>query len=205
MWCLYIVGIVRNKNCRIVKNRKHKYRSKSIRLQNYDYRTSGYYFVTICTQHRIPHFGKIINQKINHTEIGKVARKYFEEIPVHFPGSEVDIFTIMPNHVHGIILIEENSEIKSQKFNKFSCNLSGSLSAIIQQYKAAVTRWCRKSGFAEFSWQPRFYEHIIRNEKSLMRIQNYIKYNHLKWEYDGENLNQMPTSEKKKFWKDFLI
>jgi putative transposase len=187
-----------------LNDKKQKYRSKSIRLQCYDYRQNGYYFVTICTKDKISHFGKIFDGERHLNEIGETAGKSFKEIPGHFTDVDIDYFTIMPNHVHGIVIISRDHEVKNEVYNRFSKHLSGSLSVIVQQYKAAVKKWCGKNGYAQFSWQPRFYEHIIRNEESLFRIRKYIKYNHLKWEYDTENLNHVSTDEKKVFWKDFF-
>lgn len=97
----------------------------------------------------------------------------------------------MPNHIHVIIIIND-------KRRDVACNVStdkmsiispkaGSLSSIIRSYKSAVTNKIRTSINKQFSWQPRFYEHIIRNEKSLFQIHKYINLNPLKWQIDNEN------------------
>jgi len=84
---------------------RDKFRIPSTRLPNWDYSGNGYYFVTICTKDKEEYFGEIINNKINLTEIGLITNKYWLEIPNHFPFAELDEFIIMPNHVHGILII----------------------------------------------------------------------------------------------------
>ena len=86
---------------------KNKYRIKSARLPNWDYGSNGMYFITICTQNRVHFFGKIINKKMQLNEIGEMAEKYWNEIPQHFPFVKLDAFVVMPNHIHGILIIDK--------------------------------------------------------------------------------------------------
>jgi REP element-mobilizing transposase RayT len=88
----------------------------------------------------------------------------------------LDEFIIMPNHLHCILHIIKNKEadIKKQKVAKFGQPVESSISVIINQYKGAVKKWCNKNGFENFEWQGKFYDHIIRDEKSYMTIKNYI-------------------------------
>ena len=86
---------------------QNKYRIKSTRLQGYDYSRDGYYFVTICTYKHIEFFGKIVNQKMVLSQIGKIAHYFWLNIPNHFQFVILDKFIIMPNHVHGIIIIDD--------------------------------------------------------------------------------------------------
>ena len=86
----------------ILKNRKYN------RLKNYDYSQNGYYFVTICVKDKIEYFGKIENNKMILNEIGKIANQCWLEIPKHFPDVKLDEHIIMPNHLHGIVVIENN-------------------------------------------------------------------------------------------------
>ena len=83
-----------------------KYRIESTRLQNHDYSTNGWYFVTICTRDRLCFFGDAIAGQIQLSEIGEIAQKFWEEIPSHFKHTYLDAYVIMPNHVHGIIVID---------------------------------------------------------------------------------------------------
>ncbi len=182
-------------------NRYQKNR-KSIRLKNYDYRSNGYYFVTICTYEKICYFGSLKNDLVNLSELGKIAEKFWLEIPHHFNFVQIDRFVIMPNHIHGIVIINNNQfdrqekQIYNQsylqsnldnKYSKIMSNISpkkGSLSTIIRSYKSAVSKWSRKNNFNNFNWQSRFYEHIIRNEQSLNNIREYIINNPINWKED---------------------
>ncbi|MGL5874977.1 MAG: transposase [Xenococcaceae cyanobacterium] len=179
---------------------KNKYRVESIRLPNRDYAANGWYFVTICTQQKIHYFGNIINTEMQRSPIGEIAQKFWEEIPQHFAFTHVDKYIIMPNHLHGIIVIDRPIDRQSNvetryiasptptdRSNKFAPLKPGSLQAIIHAYKASVTRWCRKNQQEHFAWQPRFYEHIIRDDGSLEKIREYIVNNPSKWEEDKNN------------------
>ena len=87
---------------------RNRYRIQSIRLQKWDYGWNGAYFVTICTKNRIAYFGFVKKRKMYLSEIGKIVQKYWNEIPNHFPFVRLDAFVVMPNHVHGIIIIDKN-------------------------------------------------------------------------------------------------
>ncbi|MGK7899787.1 MAG: transposase [Xenococcus sp. (in: cyanobacteria)] len=182
---------------------KNKYRIESTRLPNRDYSANGYYFVTICTYKKFCYFGNIVNDRMKLSQVGKIAQKHWQEIPNHFNHVYIDAYVIMPNHVHGIVTIDrpiQKSNVETRNFaslqsslqstnksNKFAPLKPGSLQAIIHAYKASVTRWCRKNGDDIFRWQPRFYEHIIRNDDSLNNIRQYIVNNPLKWSEDSNN------------------
>lgn len=90
---------------------KGRYHIKSQRLQNWDYAAAGFYFVTICTQDKEHYFGEIINHKMQFTEIGRIAEQCWIEIPKHFPFVKLDRYIVMPNHVHGIIIIDKNGQV----------------------------------------------------------------------------------------------
>jgi REP element-mobilizing transposase RayT len=158
---------------------------KSIRLKEYDYSFPGWYYVTICTKDFIPWFGVVKNGKVDHNPLGNIAVKYFKEIPNHFKNTEIDEFIIMPNHGHGIIIINDfvgtRDRVSLRSFGKIEKH---SLSIIINQYKGSVSRFAHKNDFDDFCWHPRFYEHIIRNDNDLHRIRTYIRNNPLKWELD---------------------
>ena len=89
---------------------------RSMRLQEYNYSSSGTYFVTICTSNRKCLFGDIVDGKMLLNELGRIARQCWWAIPDHFPHAQLDVFVIMPNHVHGIIWIVDNIDelVKSQ-------------------------------------------------------------------------------------------
>ena len=167
-----------------------------MRLKGYDYSQGGYYFVTICTKDREEWFGKIENGEMVLSMCGKVAGDFWSEIPLHFQHVQIDEFSVMPNHVHGILILEENivgnAYMRSHQGNAFMHSLQDrtkmSLSKIIQQYKASVTRKINslEEGL-NFGWQKSFYDHVIRNDKSLDNLRQYIANNPLKWELDIEN------------------
>ena len=85
---------------------KNKYRIKSIRLKDWDYSSNGYYYITICTKNRECIFGNVVNGKMGLSQIGEIVQKYWCEIPRHFKNTFLDEYMIMPNHMHGIIIIE---------------------------------------------------------------------------------------------------
>jgi len=168
---------------------------KNIRLRNFDYSSEFSHYITICTRDRQWFFGKIINGKMEYSPVGEIAGLFWSKIPNHFPHVILDEFIIMPNHMHGIIkldyrigtchgmsLLSPNENINQIQFNKFGHPVSGSVSMIINHYKSAVKRWCNSNGHEMFSWQSRYYDHIINEFKDLCRIRKYIKSNPDNWE-----------------------
>ena len=185
---------------------KGKYRIPSARLQTWYYGANGTYFVTICTHGREHYFGECKNGIMNLNEIGIIAEKYWQEIPNHFPFVELGNFVIMPNHTHGIIIINkignmnggENDIIGAVQTPNLGVSASprtaaaskkwnpGNLGVIINQYKRKCTIESRKIN-TDFTWQSRFHDHIIRNSGEFERIQNYIENNPIKWQDDKFN------------------
>ena len=173
------------------------------RLRGYNYSQSGWYFITICAKNRKYFLGKILNGKMRLSKIGMMAGKFWREIPLHFPDIELDEFIIMPNHIHGIIVINNKvDKIVGNKNvgNKNFCSLqeqlwqtkwARSLSSVVRGFKIGVIKWCRENNYQYFVWQKSYYDHIIRNEKSLNKIREYIINNPLKWEFDRNNLGNL--------------
>ena len=91
---------------------KNKYKTESARKMGYDYTSNGWYFVTVCIKNKEPFFGNIADGKMNLSEIGKIAEKYWREIPKHFPFTELNEFIVMPNHIHGIVGINRDIYIR---------------------------------------------------------------------------------------------
>lgn len=180
-----------------------KYRIPSARLRTWDYGSNGLYFITICTQNREHYFGEIADGKMILSEIGILANKHWNEIPEHFPFVNLDEFVVMPNHVHGIIIIDKPDDGRRVETPKLGVSTDTdtdtdtnhqtaaasekwkpqSLGVIINQYKRIVTIKSRKI-HTDFAWQTRFYDHIIRNNESYEKIRNYIANNPSKWEED---------------------
>ena len=97
---------------------QNKYRISSARLKNWDYGSNAIYFVTICTQNREHYFGEIADGQMNLSETGKIANRFWFEIPNHFPFVQLGEFVVMPNHVHGIIIIDKPTNSGNNDFDK---------------------------------------------------------------------------------------
>jgi REP element-mobilizing transposase RayT len=126
-------------------------------------------------------------------EYGKIVQRCWLEIPQHFPNVRLDEFIIMPNHIHGIIVI--NNDVGVQNFeplqNKYQKIIPRSIGSIVRGFKIGVTKWFRENTNIYTVWQRNYYEHIIRNEKELNEIRKYIINNPLKWELDIENTENL--------------
>jgi len=178
---------------------------KPNRLREYDYSTSGWYYVTICTQDHVNHFGRVQNEKMVLNEMGKITNKYSHDVPQHYPNASLDEIIIMPNHIHAIIIIDYDNvgdenfrpnyaknkvEDKNKKRNENIHSLQRTnLSNIVKGFKIGVTKWCRVNNQNHFKWQRSFYDRIIRNEKELFNIRKYIQQNPLKWSLKKDIVN----------------
>lgn len=166
-----------------------KHRRRSIRLKGYDYTQPGGYFVTIVTYQRDCLFGKIVGEEMRLNEFGKIADECWRAIPEHFPSVELGSYVVMPNHVHGIIVINDGRGTRSRAPTReqFQKPVTGSIPTIVQTYKAAVTRRIGQEFNATGIWQRNYYEHIIRNHEDWNRIHKYIEANPSMWAEDAEN------------------
>jgi len=236
-----------------------KYRIPSARWQNWDYSWNGAYFITICTAHRECVFGKIVNEKMAMSDLGILANNFWYEITKHCNTVELDAFVVMPNHVHGIIILTGNEKtgidelgchyddgdavetrhalspfntnanhdrdmvddeqetrhalsllnMKADKDihdcdnetrhalslqpprqnavkpgqRRFRNQGKQTISSIVGSYKSAVSKHANRLGL-NFDWQPRFHDHIIRNDGAYQRIAEYIQNNPDKWQED---------------------
>ena len=159
----------------------------------WDYSSNGFYYVTICTKDMVKYFGQVEDEKMKLNQIGKIAEKYWSEIPDHFPFVNLHEYVIMPNHVHGIVEIDkkDNPNGRDAKFcvstirNRFGSQ-SQNLASIIRGFKIGVTKYSNFHNIP-FVWQPRYYDRIIRNEKELFEIRKYIQQNPQKWTLDKYN------------------
>ena len=139
---------------------------KATRIPHYDYTTPNYYFVTICTHQKVCLFGSV--GQLN--GFGQIAAETLLEIPKHFPHAVVDKYVVMPNHIHAIIVLKENSDSPKR-----------SLSVILGQYKSAVTQKIHKSMPGRIIWQKSFHDRIIRNEQAYREAWRYIDENPVRW------------------------
>ncbi len=245
---------------------RNKFRNESFRLNSHDYSSDGTYFITICTHMGLSYFGNISNGKMILSEKGRIAYKIWYEIPKHFSFVSLDEFVVMPNHVHGIIIIQSPTVVgtlhatslqsvtyqqsvtsqqsatpvgtlhatslqsatlqqqqptptvgtlhttplqsvtsqqpatavrtlhatslqsetsQHQTKNEFMSTISpkpGSLATVIRSYKSAVSKNIHLSDH-DFSWLPRYYDHIIRSDRELNRTRDYIINNPVKWDF----------------------
>lgn len=124
------------------------------------------------------------------SHIGSIASQYWIEIPKHFPHVRLDEFVIMPNHLHGILILDYSCVgarhgvplHQVHNTNLFSKPIKNSVSVIVNQFKSSVKRWCNNNGYKDFEWQPRFYDHIMYDECSIQNIRVYIKNNPSNWQ-----------------------
>ena len=190
----------------------NKYRIESARLKHWDYSNNGMYFITICTNTMKNYFGKIVDGKVILNKFGKYVEHCWIDIPKHSKYVELDEFVIMPNHIHGIIGIDNPNDSFSNNDNnvvvetrhalsnnknstketghalslqhpRFRNQGKNSISAMVGSFKSAVTKYANKNNIP-FKWQSRFYDHVIRDEKELNNIREYIISNPEQWKKD---------------------
>ena len=174
---------------------------KTNRLQHYDYAQAGYYFVTICTQHRKELFGEIIDGQMVTNKAGEMIATTWNELPKFYPGIQIDQFQMMPNHIHGIIVFVGDgpcavpNEPRALPDGQPQGGVPTlSLSNVVHRFKTLTTRLyiqgVHKNGWEPFKaklWQRSFYDHVIRDEPSLHDIREYIQNNPVNWELDENN------------------
>lgn len=184
----------------------------SIRLAGYDYAQPGAYFVTMVTQGRDCLLGEIVDGTMQENAAGFVAQNEWKRLAERFPTVHVDGFVVMPNHIHGIILLDEvevgqdgvdglervrarqsGSGALGDLFSASPLQVGGVkgplLGVVIGAYKSTTARFInglRRTPGAPV-WQRNYYEHIIRSEAEMGRIQKYILENPIAWDEDDEN------------------
>ena len=177
-----------------------RHHRRSIRLKGYDYTQAGAYYVTIVCKHREHFFGKVVNGEMQLNELGKLAQDCWLAIPEHHLHADLDEFIIMPNHVHGILVLDDGGVRKGVQLNAptprdpdnpFSVMSphKRALGVVVRTYKAAVTTGCRGLNRYDFGWQINYHDHIVRDEQDLERIRAYIANNPLNWDADEENIS----------------
>ena len=186
------------------------YRIQSARAAWHAY-NGGMYFVTICTKNREHYFGEIENEEMHFSKIGEYAQICIQHNREHHPYSEIPLWVVMPNHIHAIVVIDgdkipyDNRIIKTMNDNvvetfhetslqesiKIATQMQSWLSVVVRLFKQSITRYANENAIT-FAWQPRFYDHIIRDTGELNRIAGYIEQNVVKWDCDG--FNGLPIS-----------
>jgi putative transposase len=185
---------------------------RSIRLKGYDYSQPGGYYITIVPHQRENLFGEIANEEMVINKFGQIAKQQWEKLPCQFHNIELSTFIIMPNHVHGIIMINnhdrgiaeddhrrgtaedlknlEEGTFRRVPTERFGKPITSSIPIIVRSYKSAVSyRINLMRGAKDIPVRQRnYYEHIICNQNDLEQIYKYIQFNPIQWAKDEENL-----------------
>ena len=150
-------------------------------------------------------FGEVVDDEMILNDLGKVAEECWQNIPQHYPQVRLDGFVIMPNHMHGIIVIDndahqENDSVGAKYFSpnvvsrsranddsplpKRPRGTSQTIGAIVRGFKIGVTKWARENTNTYAVWQRNYHEKIIRDQNEYNTYTEYIKYNPQKWNDD---------------------
>lgn len=189
-----------------------RHHRRSIRLKGYAYTQAGAYFVTVCTRDRACLFGKIVDGEMRWNEYGECAVRWWEDIPRHFTAVDIDAFVVMPNHVHGIVVITggpvgaglprpdpqtanavadtgTDAAMDADKGAETAPLRRPSLGNVMAyfKYQSAKHINAMRQTVATSVWQRNYYEHIIRSEASLNRIRQYVLDNPARWTFDRDN------------------
>jgi len=158
---------------------------KSIRLAGYDYRTPGAYFITVCSHKREYLFGEVLNGVMNINEYGQIVQSTWDDLIHHNFGIELGEFVVMPNHIHGVIIINDVVGAGSEPAPTDPAP-TPPLSEIVRQFKTFSARRMNilRNTPGVPIWQRNYWEHIIRSEVSYARICDYIVNNPLWWDED---------------------
>ena len=144
-------------------------RRKQTRLEDHNYTEPGFYFLTLCAFEKRKIFSEVIGKNIRMSQPGKILEQCWTELPRFVRNVSLDAHVIMPNHVHGIIRLNEENETP--------------LGQVIRNFKSVSTRKIRQTSQKTCDvWQKNYYERVIRNERELNLIRLYIKLNPLMWE-----------------------
>jgi len=185
---------------------KNKYRVESARLKGWNYSSPGYYFFTVCTKNRACLFGEIVNGKMVPNEYGKILEHCWNDLPNHYPNLKLDQFVVMPDHIHGIIIIvNNNNTIVETGLKPVSTgtpgtpktpNITNKTHGLFEFIRAFKTFSARRINEHRQTpgipvWQPRFHDHIIRDENELNLIRKYIIDNPANCGNDENNVMEL--------------
>ena len=162
---------------------------RSIRYEGFDYSQSGAYFVTVCAWNRECLFGQVAGTAVELTREGQIAQEEWLKTAQHRPHVRLDQYVVMPNHFHGIVILEGQEGTARRAPTRFGEALPKSLPTLIGAFKSAAARRINllRGTSGQPVWQRNYFEHIIRNDESLSQIRLYIANNPLHWDVDSEN------------------
>lgn len=178
-----------------MKPKSSQSRRRAIRLHGYDYAQTAGYFVTICVQHQGCLFGQIIDGQMQLNEIGKIVVQCWSRIPQHFSSAELDVCVVMPNHIHGVILLGTRGASlppRSQPNRRGEVSLP-TLGQVVAYFKFQSTKYINQHHdmLGTRVWQRNYYDHVIRDERDLQRIRQYVTDNPMQWELDQLHPNNL--------------
>ena len=184
-------------------NNLHHHRRRSLRLPGYDYTKPGGYFVTVRVRGGAKLLGHVVAGEMHPNRYGRILQDCWARIPVRFPHAIGDAFVVMPNHVHGVVILAErtpgrgtasraptgNHDAASELLpacEQFGRPVPGSLPTTIRSFKSAVTRRINilRDTPGGRVWQRGFYEHMVRDEADLAGIREYVLTNPARWRED---------------------
>lgn len=173
---------------------------RSIRLKGYDYSQAGAYYITVCTQDRECLFGNVTDGQMQLSDAGRIIQSVWYALPQFYEDIELDAFVVMPNHVHGVVVIgpavgaiHESPEPAIHKSPLPPVRVAERrrmlLSKIVGRFKMVTGKQINvlRATPGRPVWQRSYYEHIIRNDESLKRIRQYLADNPAQWDFDHEN------------------
>ena len=177
-------------------------RRRSIRLRGYDYSQAGAYFVTMVVQGRACLFGEIVDGNMCLNNTGLLVSDAWQWLGTQYPYVASDEFVVMPNHLHGIIMITDDTRRGGSRTAPTGADSPDGkrkpLGRLIGAFKTVSTKRVNSAhGLSGRPlWQRNYFEHVVRSEESLTRIRQYIHDNPARWEFDREN----PTAVQKRSW-----
>jgi len=167
---------------------------QSIRLPGFDYAQAGAYFLTICTYRKQCFFSQIRDNAVALTALGQVVTECWLAIPKHFPHAVVPVHVVMPNHLHGIVMLRKRANCRLETSEAFQTPAAGSIPTLVRSLKAAVTLCAKRAGLAPLLpiWQQNYFERALRDGKEYASAERYILENPMRWHFDDENPQNHP-------------
>lgn len=158
---------------------------QSIRLKNHDYSQEGVYHITVCTQNKLCLFGKNIDGEMQLNDVGKMIEQQWINISNRFSNVELDEYIIMPNHIHGIVMVNPYTERAGTRPAPTIAMIVGTFKSYSMNEYILGVKNLHWPTFDKKIWQRNFHEQIIRNLVALDNIREYIKQNPMNWKKDN--------------------
>jgi REP element-mobilizing transposase RayT len=156
-----------------------------MRLRDFDYAGQGAYFITICTANRRSLFGRVEYQEMRLNRLGRIVHACWRDLERHYANVALDYFVVMPNHIHGVIFLRgaERAGLKPAPTREVV-----PMTEVVRAFKTFSARRINEAlGRREAVWQRNYYDRVIRNDRELNAIRDYIQFNPARWDFDREN------------------